>query len=83
MMYSESMDHIERSVWNVNQHFINWNKLNKRQDETFNFNSVIPFTIFSAAALGLAGLIIGKISALLIYRSCPPFLKPNNQDDVG
>ena len=70
MIYSESMDHIESSVWNVNQHFINWNKPSKRQDETFNFNSMIPFTIFSAAALGLAGILIGKMSISVNY-ICP------------
>ena len=55
------MDQFNNNMWNVNQHFINLNKPSRRQDEAFNFNSVIPFTIFSAAALGLAGLLIGKI----------------------
>ena len=83
MRHSESMDHIESSVWNVNQNFVNWNNPSKRQDETFNFNSVIPFTIFSAAALGLAGILSGRLSTLLNYRFCPPLFKLNNMNDVG
>ena len=55
------MDHYDTSVWNVNQHLINLNKPSKRQDEeAFNFNFVIPLTIFSAAAMGLAAILFGN-----------------------
>ena len=75
-MYSTKMDHQDERVWyQMNQHHSHLIKPTRRQDESIDFNSVIPLTLFSVAAFGLASLLprqkIGKNHKLLLSMGQP------------